>query len=130
MIHHDRILILDYGSQFTQLIARRVREAHVYSEIHPPDRSLDWIREWEPKGIILSGGPNSVYDDGAPLAPKELLDLGIPVLGLCYGMQLIAQLSGATVVSASRKEYGRAMVRVLGGRLFQGSRRAKMSSAG
>jgi GMP synthase (glutamine-hydrolysing) len=120
VIHHDRILILDYGSQFTQLIARRVREAHVYSEIHPPDRSLDWIREWEPKGIILSGGPNSVYDDGAPLAPKALLDLGIPVLGLCYGMQLIAQLSGATVVSASRKEYGRAMVRVLGGRLFQG----------
>jgi len=120
VIHHDRILILDYGSQFTQLIARRVREAHVYSEIHPPRRTLDWIREWDPKGIILSGGPNSVYDEGAPLADKGLLDLGIPVLGLCYGMQLIAHVAGARVVSASRKEYGRAMVKVQGGRLFQG----------
>ena len=113
------ILILDFGSQFTQLIARRVREAHVYSEIHPPSRSLDWIREWGPKGIILSGGPNSVYDEGAPLAPAELLELGIPVLGLCYGMQLIAHLTGARVVGAARKEYGRATVKVLGGRLFQ-----------
>jgi GMP synthase (glutamine-hydrolysing) len=120
MTHHDGILILDYGSQFTQLIARRVREAHVYSEIHPSHRSLDWIRAWKPRGIILSGGPNSVYEADAPLAPKELLDLGIPVLGLCYGMQLIAQLTGAKVVSASRKEYGRAMVKVLGGRLFRG----------
>ncbi|HEV8197661.1 MAG TPA: glutamine-hydrolyzing GMP synthase [Gemmatimonadales bacterium] len=120
MIHHDRILILDYGSQFTQLIARRVREAHVYSEIHPSTRTLEWIREWGPKGIILSGGPNSVYDEGAPLAPKEILELGVPVLGLCYGMQLIAHLTGAKVVNASRKEYGRASVKVQGGRLFQG----------
>ncbi len=120
MTHHDGILILDYGSQFTQLIARRVREAHVYSEIHRSDRSLDWIRAWKPRGIILSGGPNSVYDDGAPLAPKELLDLGVPVLGLCYGMQLIAHLAGGRVVSGSRKEYGRAMVRVAGGKLFRG----------
>jgi GMP synthase (glutamine-hydrolysing) len=120
VIHHDRILILDYGSQFTQLIARRVREAHVYSEIHPSDRGMDWIRAWEPKGIILSGGPSSVYDEGAPLAPQELLDLGVPVLGLCYGMQLIAHLTGSKVVGASRREYGRAKVKVLGGRLFQG----------
>jgi len=119
MTTHDKILILDFGSQFTQLIARRVREAHVYSEIHPSNRSLSWIREWGPKGIILSGGPNSVYDDGAPLAPKELLELGIPVLGLCYGMQLIAHIAGARVVSASRKEYGRAAVTVQGGRLFR-----------
>jgi GMP synthase (glutamine-hydrolysing) len=70
--HHPGILILDYGSQFTQLIARRVREAHVYCEIHPPTRSLDWIRAWGPKGIILSGGPNSVYDEGAPLAEAQL----------------------------------------------------------
>ncbi|NOT08782.1 MAG: glutamine-hydrolyzing GMP synthase [Gemmatimonadales bacterium] len=120
MTEHDRILILDYGSQFTQLIARRVREAHVYSEIHPPARSVAWIREWKPAGIILSGGPNSVYDEGAPLAEKELLDLGIPVLGLCYGMQLIAHLAGGKVVGASRREYGRAAVKVEGGKLFRG----------
>jgi GMP synthase (glutamine-hydrolysing) len=120
MSHHDGVLILDYGSQFTQLIARRVREAHVYSEIHPGNRSLDWIRAWKPKGIILSGGPNSVYDDGAPLAPKELLDLDVPVLGLCYGMQLIAHLAGGKVVGASRREYGRATVKVIEGKLFRG----------
>jgi GMP synthase (glutamine-hydrolysing) len=117
---NDKILILDFGSQFTQLIARRVREAHVYSEIHPASRSLEWIREFGPRGIILSGGPNSVYDPGAPLAPTGLLELGVPVLGLCYGMQLIAHLTGARVVSADRREYGRAMVQVKGGRLFQG----------
>jgi GMP synthase (glutamine-hydrolysing) len=107
------------GSQFTQLIARRVREAHVYSEIHPPTRTLDWIREWDPKGIILSGGPSSVYDPGAPLADPALLDMGIPVLGLCYGMQLVAHLAGATVKGAARREYGRAAVTVLGVRLFK-----------
>ena len=72
----SRILIIDYGSQFTQLIARRVREARVYSEIHPPTRSVAWIREWNPTGIILSGGPNSVYEDGAPTAPPELSRTG------------------------------------------------------
>ena len=116
----NAILILDYGSQFTQLIARRVREAHVYCEIHQPTRSIEWIREWAPKGIILSGGPNSVYDDGAPTAPAELLELGVPVLGLCYGMYLVAQLAGGIVVAAGRREYGRAQVSVHGGRLFQG----------
>ena len=118
--HPDGILILDYGSQFTQLIARRVREAHVYSEIHPASRSLEWIRGWSARGIILSGGPSSVYDEGAPLASKELLELGVPVLGLCYGMQLIARLAGGEVVQANRREYGRAAVKVLGGRLFRG----------
>jgi GMP synthase (glutamine-hydrolysing) len=120
MSHHAGILILDYGSQFTQLIARRVREAHVYSEIHPPTRSLEWIRAWKPQGIILSGGPSSVYDEGAPQGPADLLDLGVPVLGLCYGMHLMAQLAGGRVVSAERREYGRAMLRVEGGRLFAG----------
>jgi len=118
--HHDGILILDFGSQFTQLIARRVREAHVYCEIHPATRSLEWIRAWRPRGIILSGGPNSVYDEGAPTAPKELLDLGVPILGLCYGMQVIAQLAGAEVVKANRREYGRAVISVRGGKLFGG----------
>src|SRR5437870_13269401 len=107
----SKILILDMGSQFTQLIARRVREARVYSEIHPPTRSIDWIRDWKPAGIILSGGPNSVYDDGAPLADRELLDVA-PVLGLCYGMQLIAHIDGGQVVGAGKREYGRAEVTI------------------
>ena len=118
--HHDGILIIDFGSQYTQLIARRVREAHVYCEIHPPSRSVEWIRQWRPKGIILSGGPNSVYDDDVPTADPALLQSDIPVLGLCYGMQLVAHLAGGKVVRANRREYGRADVRVEGGRLFTG----------
>jgi GMP synthase (glutamine-hydrolysing) len=107
----SRILIIDYGSQFTQLIARRVREARVYSEIHPPTRSVEWIREWNPTGIILSGGPNSVYEEGAPTAERELLDIA-PVLGVCYGMQLVAHLSGGEVIGAGKREYGRSELRV------------------
>jgi GMP synthase (glutamine-hydrolysing) len=107
----SRILIIDYGSQWTQLIARRVREARVYSEIHPPTRTLDWIREWAPTGIILSGGPNSVYGDDVPTADPALLDMA-PVLGICYGMNLIAQLGGGVVTAAERREYGRAMLTV------------------
>jgi GMP synthase (glutamine-hydrolysing) len=118
--HHQGILIIDFGSQYTQLIARRVREAHVYCEIHPPSRTADWIRQWRPKGIILSGGPNSVYGESVPTADTKLLELGTPVLGLCYGMQLLAHLSGGKVVRANRREYGRATLRVEGGRLFQG----------
>jgi len=112
MIHeHDRVLILDFGSQFTQLIARRIREERVYSEIHPPARSLEWIREWAPKAVILSGGPSSVYDEGVPSIDPALLTLGIPILGICYGMQLIAHLEGAQVLHGHR-EYGRAELRV------------------
>ncbi len=109
---HDRILILDYGSQFTQLIARRIREERVFCEIHPPTRSLEWIREWGPKGIILSGGPASVYDAEVPTVERALLDQGIPILGICYGMQLIAHLEGGDVHKGQR-EYGRADLRVL-----------------
>jgi GMP synthase (glutamine-hydrolysing) len=107
----SRILILDCGSQFTQLIARRVREARVYSEIHPPTRSAEWIREWKPDGIILSGGPNSVTDSDAPTVAREVLDIA-PVFGVCYGMQLIAHLEGGEVVGAGRREYGRAEITV------------------
>ncbi|HEU0053095.1 MAG TPA: glutamine-hydrolyzing GMP synthase [Longimicrobium sp.] len=107
----NRILILDFGSQFTQLIARRIREERVYCEIHPPTRSLDWIRQWAPKGIILSGGPSSVYGDDVPTAEPELLHLGIPVLGVCYGMQLITHLEGG-VVERGKREYGRAEVEI------------------
>ena len=118
--HHPGVLIIDFGSQYTQLIARRVREAQVYCEIHPPSRSVDWIRAWGPKGIILSGGPNSVYGEKVPTADPALLELGVPVLGVCYGMQLLAQLSGGNVVRAERREYGRAALQPLGGRLFRG----------
>ncbi len=116
----NRILIIDYGSQYTQLIARRVREARVYCEIHPPTRTLDWVREWEPAGIILSGGPNSVYGDDVPLADPALLELA-PIFGICYGMQLIAHLEGGAVARAGRREYGRAELIVESGEgLFAG----------
>jgi len=107
----SRILIIDFGSQFTQLIARRVREARVYSEIHPPTRSVDWVREWRPTGIILSGGPCSVYGENVPTADPALLDVA-PVLGICYGMQLIAHLEGGAVIGGGRREYGRAELQV------------------
>ncbi|MEE2846713.1 MAG: glutamine-hydrolyzing GMP synthase [Gemmatimonadota bacterium] len=108
---HDRVLILDFGSQFTQLIARRIREERVYCEIHPPTRSLEWIREWNPAAVILSGGPSSVYDDNVPTTNRELLHSGIPVLGICYGFHLIAHLEGAKV-EHGRREYGRAELTV------------------
>ena len=107
----SRILILDYGSQYTQLIARRVREARVYSEIHPPTRTVEWIREWAPTGIILSGGPNSVYGENVPTADPALLEVA-PILGICYGMQLVAHLSRGAVTRGGRREYGRAEMRV------------------
>ncbi|MGH7657654.1 MAG: glutamine-hydrolyzing GMP synthase, partial [Gemmatimonadales bacterium] len=118
--HPPGILIIDFGSQYTQLIARRVREAHVYCEIHPPTRTLEEIRDWQPRGIILSGGPNSVYGENVPSADRELTNLGIPVLGLCYGMHLLAHLAGGKVERARRREYGRAGFRVLGGKMFDG----------
>ena len=114
MIVVAAILILDYGSQFTQLIARRVREARVYSEIHPPTRSLEWIREWKPTGIILSGGPNSVYEEGAPTVDPAS-STSLRCSAICYGMQLVAHLSGGEVIGAGRREYGRAELARRGG---------------
>jgi GMP synthase (glutamine-hydrolysing) len=105
---HDRILILDFGSQYTQLIARRIREARVYSQILPCTASLATIEAYRPKGIILSGGPSSVYDRKAPRLPKEVFDLGVPILGICYGMQLVTHLLGGEVAKANHREYGRA----------------------
>lgn len=105
------ILVLDFGSQYTQLIARRIRELRVYCEIHPYDLDPATIREWEPAGIVLSGGPGSVYDDGAPHPPGELYDVRVPILGICYGMQLLAHAEGAVVEPGSR-EYGRTTLRV------------------
>jgi GMP synthase (glutamine-hydrolysing) len=118
----DLILILDFGGQYTQLIARRVREQKVYSEIHPFNLPVARIRELAPRGIILSGGPASCYDADAPRISKEVYELGVPVLGICYGTQLTALLFGGKVVPAERREYGRATVRVKGsgGELFHG----------
>ena len=102
----DTILILDYGSQYNQLIARRVRELNVYSELLPFDLSMEQIREISPRGIILSGGPNSVYDKDAPGLNPELLELGIPVLGICYGMQAMTHALGGNVHHSDKHEYG------------------------
>ncbi|RMG71873.1 MAG: glutamine-hydrolyzing GMP synthase [Nitrospirae bacterium] len=106
----EKILVLDFGSQYTQLIARRVRECKVYSEILPFNVSLERIKEFNPKGIILSGGPSSVYSEGAPIPDRGIFELGIPVLGICYGMQLMAYMLGGEVQRADRHEYGRAEI--------------------
>ncbi len=108
----DRILILDFGAQYTQLIARRIRESHVYCEIHPFDRKLEEIRAWNPAGIILSGGPSSVLDPGAPYPDPGVFELGVPVLGICYGLQLLARMLGGVVEKAEAREYGRAIVKL------------------
>ncbi|RAU17830.1 GMP synthase (glutamine-hydrolyzing) [Nitrincola tibetensis] len=111
-IHAQRILILDFGSQYTQLIARRVRELGVYSEIHPFDMSEDAIREFAPKGIILAGGPESVTELDSPRAPQVVFDLGIPLFGICYGMQTMAEQLGGAVESSEKREFGYARVRL------------------
>lgn len=107
-MHKKSIVILDFGSQYNQLIARRIREMGVYAEIVPYFTELDKIKEMEPAGIILSGGPASVYLDGAPTLSKEIYDLGVPILGICYGMQLTTQLLGGTVERADKQEFGKA----------------------
>lgn len=111
---HEKILILDFGSQYTQLIARRVREANVYCELHPYDVDEAFIRNFNAKGIILSGGPNSVTEGDTPRAPQIVFDLGIPVLGICYGMQTMAAQLGGAVESGLVREFGYAEVRAQG----------------
>ena len=103
----EKIIVLDFGGQYNQLIARRVRECNVYAEVHPYTLSLDKIKEMNPKGIILTGGPNSVYDPESPSYTKELLSAGIPILGICYGAQLVAYLAGGKVATAPVSEYGK-----------------------
>jgi GMP synthase (glutamine-hydrolysing) len=111
---HQLVLVLDFGSQYTQLIARRIREQSVYCEIHPYTLAADLakVRALRPLAIVLSGGPNSVYEEGAPTVPAGLYDLGVPILGICYGAQLTAKLLGGVVTPADKREYGRASVRV------------------
>jgi GMP synthase (glutamine-hydrolysing) len=114
MVATSRILILDFGSQFTQLIARRLRELRVYCEIFPCDAPIKKILDFDPKGIILSGGPYSVYDKDAPVLthPKKVFDLGVPILGICYGMQYISKYFGGAVIPAKTREYGRAFIQM------------------
>ncbi len=107
-IHSEKVLILDFGSQVTQLIARRVREQSVYCEIHPYNMALEKIKAFAPKGIILSGGPSSVYDKDAPHSDLGIYDLGIPILGICYGMQLMTQQLEGRVERCDKREFGRA----------------------
>ena len=112
MQHPQTILVLDFGSQYTQLIARRIREKRVYSVVHPFDFPIDDIRALRPAAIILSGGPQSVYSESAPYCSREIFDLGVPILGICYGMQLTAYLLDGKVEAASEREYGRAEIDV------------------
>src|SRR6185437_12793628 len=107
------IVILDFGSQYTQLIARRIREFNVFSVVLPCTVSLEEVRELGPKGLILSGGPCSVYDADAPAADPRLLEMGLPVLGICYGLQFIVHHLGGRVAPAPAREYGHAEVQVL-----------------
>src|ERR1700758_2514680 len=113
-IHAQRILILDFGAQYTQLIARRIRELGVYCEIHPYDVSDAEVRAFAPRGVILSGGPEAVTAAGTPRAPQAVFELGVPVLGICYGMQTMAQQLGGRVTPSSEREFGYAEVTVTG----------------
>ena len=112
-IYENKILILDFGSQYTQLIARRIRESQVYCEIHPFNLAIERIKEFAPKGVILSGGPADVFAGDAPLSDKEVINLGIPILGICYGMQYMTQILGGIVGRAEDREYGNAMIKIL-----------------
>lgn len=123
---NDTILVLDFGGQYNQLIARRIRDIGVYSELHPFDISIDEIKKINPRGIVFSGGPNSVYVDEAPMVDKKIYDLGIPILGICYGMQLITHQLDGKVQKADVKEYGKAMIELqYESKLFSGLEKGK-----
>jgi len=111
---HDRILILDFGSQYTQLIARRIRELNVYCEIHPWDMDMTEVRAFSPRGIVLSGGPATISGDTAPRAAPEIYELGVPVLGICYGMQCLAEAFAGRVEQSAKREYGHADITLQG----------------
>ena len=101
-MQNEKVLVLDFGGQYNQLIARRVRECDVYCEIHPFNMSIEKIIEFNPKGIIFTGGPNSVFEENSPIVDKRIFDLNIPILGICYGCQAIAHLLGGTVKTAPK----------------------------
>ena len=108
----ELVLVVDFGGQYNQLVARRVRECNVYCEIYSYRNAIEKIKEKNPKGIILTGGPNSVYEEGAPTCSRELFELGIPVLGLCYGAQLMAHVMGGEVKRADHREYGKTDIKL------------------
>ena len=112
LVNREKIIVIDFGGQYNQLVARRVRECNVYCEIYSYRTDIEKIKEMNPKGIILTGGPNSVYEEGAATCSKELFELGIPVLGLCYGAQLMMHLLGGHVCKAPVREYGKIEVTV------------------
>ena len=112
MENKEFVIVVDFGGQYNQLIARRVRENHVYCEVYPYNKALDKIKELKPQGIIFTGGPNSVYEENSPKIEKEIFELGIPVLGMCYGMQFMAHTLGGEVKSADNREFGKTPTKV------------------
>ena len=115
-MNNERIIVLDFGGQYNQLVARRVRECNVYCEIYSYRTPIEEIKKMNPKGIILTGGPNSCYEEGAPTYSRELFELGIPVLGLCYGAQLMNLVLGGKVEKAPVREYGKTETFIDGGK--------------
>lgn len=119
-MQHERVLVLDFGGQYNQLIARRVREQSVYCDLKPCDMTIEEIKQYAPKGIIFTGGPNSVYDENSPHIDPEIFKLGIPVLGICYGAQLMAYTLGGKVESATTREYGKSDIEYFDSEIFEG----------
>lgn len=119
-MQHERVLVLDFGGQYNQLIARRVREQSVYCDLKPCDMTIEEIKQYAPKGIIFTGGPNSVYDENSPHIDSEIFKLGIPVLGICYGAQLMAYTLGGKVESATTREYGKSDIEYFDSEIFEG----------
>ncbi len=119
-MNNELVLVLDFGGQYNQLIARRVRECNVYCEVMPYSKGVDAVREKNPVGIIFTGGPNSVYEDNSPLIDKEIFELGVPVLGICYGSQLMAHVLGGKVEKADKREYGKCELHVKDSLIFDG----------
>ena len=121
MENKEFVIVVDFGGQYNQLIARRVRENHVYCEVYPYNKAVEKIKELKPQGVIFTGGPNSVYEDNAPQIEAEVFELGIPVLGLCYGMQFMAHTLGGEVTSAESREFGKTPMKCdLSSLLFKG----------
>ena len=110
MENKEFVIVVDFGGQYNQLIARRVRENHVYCEVYPYNKALEKIKELKPQGIIFTGGPNSVYEENSPKIEKEIFELGIPILGMCYGMQFMAHTLGGEVKFVDNREFGKTLI--------------------